>query len=227
MKPQKLQLKVTKINWLTDKVIDVSFDMVEPKQIEFVSGQHISLIVGENTSRPYCLYTSPSNDTSVGITVSAGHDGLGANYLKNLKVGDEVDAFGPVGRLALSSEHKDKIVFVTTGTGISPLISMLYSLVEQNVSSDIDLYFGLRNEEDLFYEDKLQDFKNSLKNFDYKLVYSRPSEDWTGLTGYVTDHIEPEDAQNTQFYIVGHKSMVESLKEKLLGLGVPEDNIIA
>ncbi len=228
MTPQNLKLEVEKLEWLSKKVLFVEFLLIDPQEVSFIPGQHISLIVAPGITRPYCMNSDSRIKNKLSIAVSVAHKGIGSNFLKNLKTGDEVEALGPLGRLKLKEEHKPHIIFIATGTGVSPMISMLTELRHQNCQSEMLLYFGVRNSTELFYIDKLEEFKQTLPNFDYKIVYSRPEEDWQGLTGYVNDVMDFEnlDSQNTQFYIVGHKDMVTTIKQKLNLNGVSEENII-
>ena len=224
MKPQKLKLKVKSIEWLTDKIVVLLFTTVEPDAIEWVPGQHIGIKVADDTSRPYCIYTNSNINNEIGIIVSAGHSGKGADYIKSLSEGDLVDGFGPVGRHKINTDYADSIVFAATGTGIAPMFSILDKMVDDKVESKISLFFGLRDSSDIFMIDLLEGYKVSLPNFNYEIVYSNPEASWEGLSGYVTDVVEA--AENTQYYIVGHKNMVIDLKYKLTSNGVSEENIV-
>ena len=226
MAPQRLKLRVKETSWLNHRVLQVVFELLEPKEISFIPGQHISVIIGDVT-RPYCLSSDCRVGGEIAISVSAAHEGLGSNFLRSLKVGDEIEALGPLGRLKLAQVHKPNIVFIGTGTGVSPMVSMLTELNHQKVQSNITLFFGLRNKEDMFFEKELENLKTLLPNFDYKFVYSEPKEGWDGLRGYVTDVVDGViDAQNTQYYVIGHKGMVFDVIHKLVTGGVAEENII-
>lgn len=225
--PQRLKLKVKDIKWLTKKVINLEFDLVEPKELDFLPGQHIGIIVDDGISRPYCMNSDPRDAKSIGITVSAGHDGVGSNFLKNLKIGDEVDGIGALGRLVLAEAHKDNILFVGTGTGMSPMISMLKEIENLQLKSKIRLYFGIRNKDNMLFEKELERFKGKLSNFDYEIVMSKPDDGWGGLVGYVDEHVKVDDPENTQAYVIGHGKMVVKVVEDLLEAGLKEEDIIS
>ena len=225
MTPQRLKLRVKETSWLNHRVLHLVFELIEPKSISFIPGQHISIIIG-NVTRPYSLSSDSRIRNEVSISVSAAHEGLGSDYLRNLKVGDEVEALGPLGRLKLSENHKENIVFIATGTGVSPMISMLTELLHQNCQSNIMLYLGLREKQDNLFIAELENFKKTLPHFSYKIIYSQPDANWGGLRFYVTDAVEIGDIQNTQYYVVGLKVMVLAMTQKLLDAGVAEENII-
>lgn len=225
--PQKLKLKVKETKLLTKKVIDIKLDLIEPGEIDFIPGQHVGIIVGDKIARPYCMYSDAEDKGNIGIAVSVGHDGIGANFLKNLKVGDEVDAVGPLGRLIIAEKHKDNIIFVCTGTGISPMVSMLLQMEKIELKSKIRLYFGVRNKENMLFEEELKRFKEELADFDYDVVMSKPDDGWEGLVGHVDEHVKVDDPENTQAYVIGHGSMVSKMVEDLKNMGIKEEDIIA
>ena len=92
---------------------------------------------------------------------------------------------------------------IATGTGLAPMISMLEALPEETSKLVI---FGGRYEEDLYYLEKLRSFKN----VELRTCVSRPSRDFTGEKGRVTDCIH-DIAPDDEVYICGNPDMVHSV----------------
>jgi len=220
-----LKLEVKEIRWLNNKTINVIFDVLT-KDFTFEPGNHINIVLPNKNSRPYSIASSSNNPEEITVVVSAEHNGEGADYLKSLSVGDMVKAVGPFGKFRLKKHFSSNLLFVTTGTGIAPIISMLYKLSEENYDGKITLLFGLRNEESIYLKDVLEGFKSSFSDFNYSYCLSKPNNSWDGNKGYVSEFIDVKDVNNTQVYLCGHREMVSTAKEKLLSIGIKEENII-
>jgi Na+-transporting NADH:ubiquinone oxidoreductase subunit F len=181
--------------------------------------------VSDKDVRPYSPASNPSEGQKLFIAVSAAHKGIGSDYFKKLSVGDLVEGFGPLGRFILREELAENIVMVASGTGLSPILSMLSVLADKKISNNIRLYFGVRDENELFFVDELDKLQKLLPNFSYEICLSSPSDLWLGNKGYVNDYVKIENPDKTQVYLCGVKEMVETLREKFAKDGVPEENI--
>ena len=109
---------------------------------------------------------------------------------------------------ASTPAHK---VFVATGTGLAPMIAMLEATP---VETKKTVVFGVRNEEDLFYVERLRSFENT----EVVITVSRPSDSWTGKSGRVTDHLSCVTPES-EVYICGNPDMVESVISALEAAG--------
>jgi ferredoxin-NADP reductase len=141
-------------------------------------------------------------------------------------VGDSVEFIGPSGRFVLPETLLDNLTFIVTGTGIAPILSMLDSLNNIKTTSNIKLYFGVRDKSELFKVDQLEHFKNTMQHFDYFLCFSQDvPEDLSKVSvkGRVTDVVEM--VANTQYFICGNPYMVADMHSKLLNKGVIHTNI--
>jgi NAD(P)H-flavin reductase len=228
IKPQLNTAKVKDLEWLNYKTIRVTFEFNNSADFQFLPGQYINLKVAENTYRPYSLCSDPAINDSIDIIATVGHEGLGANYLKSLKIGQEVVFIGPSGRFFIENDLTGDLHFVATGTGICPYISMLCSLRSKEYQGQIRLYWGLRAEKDLFYTEVLDRFRVELKDFDYRIVFSQP-ENKQNNEGFLITHVDkliPETPNPTSNYFVcGNPNMVDDLRALLTGKNVPASNI--
>lgn len=202
----------------------VDFELINPTEIHFRPGQFINLNVAENTFRSYSICSSPLLSNQITIVVSVDHDGVGTKYLKNIKINDDVSFIGPSGRFFLPDNLANSLVFIATGTGIGPFISMWYKLEELKYQGNIMFYFGVRTEDEIFFVDKMDYFKEPL-NFNYKLCVSRPSSEWKQTKGKVTELFDVSDFSNKQYFLCGHPLMIEDMLVILQKNGVPEENI--
>lgn len=222
-KPGQHLVSVVDAKYVSSKALELTFKPEE--EINFEPGQYLNIEVAEGIFRSYSISSHPANTKEIKIVAAVTHEGVGSNYLKKLKKDDKVSVIGPSGRFRFQSDEKVKnVIFVATGTGISPFISMLYELKDHKFPAEMHLYFGVRNDDEVFYMDELEEFKKDL-DFEYTVCVSQHSTNPLFKQGRVTDYIAIADPQNTHVYLCGHPAMIEDVSKKLIDLGVPEENI--
>ena len=130
---------------------------------------------------------------------------------------------GPMGVFTLTNELETRpLVFVSTGSGISPFRSMMKWIDEKNIKFDsIKLYFGTRTEEDLLYREELEAIQKRHPNFQYFPTLSREVK--KGIPhGYVHEHylkyIDNLDVKPL-VYFCGWNRMIEEGREHLAKRG--------
>jgi NAD(P)H-flavin reductase len=105
-------------------------------------------------------------------------------------------------------------------------MSMIPTLMKRGFSRRMVLVFGVRYEEDLFYVQELRAWEKAYPSLEVRIAVSRPSENWTGLSGRVTDHLEGFEASEVlnalDVYICGNGEMVKSVKDHFDALGLPK-----
>lgn len=140
------------------------------------------------------------------------------------------------GTFVLSRAPDDaNLVFIATGTGISPYMSMLRTTLGPNHGRRIALMHGVRHSTDLGYEEELRSMERLYRHFLYIPTISRPTDEpvsWKGATGYVQDiwrsgeiarawDFEPTP-ENTHIYICGRPAMIDDSIEMLTAEGFTE-----
>jgi len=201
--------------YLTRDVCLFRFQLQEPSELHFVSGQYMILVIPQNKDnllrRLYSIASSEKQINSFELLIKLVEGGIGSSYLANLKIGDFVDFQGPAGQFGLKENNKNKI-FLVTGTGIVPMLSMINKLVnskskvlnpkqtlnfndenlKQKNMSKTFLFWGLATFQDVFYLDELKQIKKENPEFDFKICLSREKD---------LSMIKYEDQQ---FFSLGH-----------------------
>ena len=219
------------------------FDLFEPKEIIFKPGQYIILKVPLEKGYIFRLYSISSSNTeknSFELIVETVLGGLGSGYLSSLKEGVEVNFQGPAGMFELKKNERDKI-FMVTGTGIAPILSMIKSeLLISNFQFSMKLFWGLKNYKDVYLLNELKSYKLKVASFDFKICLSReqnldmiPEEDKKYFfLGHIDSCFEKLFTNHyslitvNEFYLCGGRNIVESLKQFLLSKNVPKESII-
>jgi ferredoxin-NADP reductase/ferredoxin len=215
---------------LNHTVCEVRF-FAESGPFDYKPGQYLIFHMpnrqeGHVVRRSYSISTPPSERRHFEVCVRAVSGGHGSNYIHRLRPGRKLKVEGPFGDFVLDEHSKKDILFIATGTGISPIRSMLTHLLYYRSDRRVRLFFGLRHEADLFYTDLLRGLAAHYPSFESHITLSRPGA-WEGHRGRVTDlidkYVTARDAAHTEVYMCGSNAMIRDSIEKLHELGFPDD----
>lgn len=221
--PQKYASKLISKIQVSKRVYFERFLLVEPKEMTFIAGQTVMLMVAPGVNRSMSIASVPDEKNSILLAHDVGPMGPYSKWALSAKVGDMMSFMGPLGIFVLDKESPRKNVLVATGTGIAPFYSIVKDYLTHGETKEIVLYWGLRHEEDIFWHKDFEIFARSHPNFHFKLTLSQGSDSWQGLRGHVQDHLfqEEKNLHDTDFYLCGNRNMVTDMKQKLSDAGVP------
>lgn len=225
MKPRKelhkFKAKVLDVKDISKDTKHITISI--PEGFDFYPGQFVSLILHineEELRRPYSIASKPQKD-QLDLCIKILEDGRATPTIAKLKVGDEIDAMGPMGTFYMNDQSLAKpITFISTGTGVAPFRSIITHLLEHNFEKQITLLTGYRFEANSLYEDEFKKLEEKYPNFKYHRICSREGE-----KGYVQKLIDETFQEDADYYICGLKAMVNSVTEHLEKKGIPEENI--
>lgn len=216
------QFKITRIIDHTPQIRELYVELTNQPHFLFRAGQFTMLHVPVEGAKPALrAYSIASTDEQINgfkLIFKFVETGIASNYVWSLK-GDEIlHMTGPFGKVFFVEPPTEQIVFLNTGSGISQHFSFLESKMQSYPNLKYKLYFGVRNESDIYYESELQRLQKQLPNFHYEYVLSRPSENWKGRKGYVQDCLKDFDYKNTPttFYLCGNGAMIKDVKKQLI-----------
>lgn len=228
-KPQEFKAKVAEHILINEKFQYIDMELLKPYRIEFQAGQFVSIDIGGGERRSYSIASKPSEYHEVEICVDVSPGGKGSDFLKNLKPGDEVNFMGPLGQFVLDPDQdKEKnLLMVATGSGITPLRSMIREQLEEKEEKRlIKLFWGLRFVDDMFWEEDFRRMHKYFNNFEFKFILSKPPQFWPLNSGHVTQEIESlELGSSWGVYLCGSQAMVKEVSELVISKGVPKDQV--
>jgi ferredoxin-NADP reductase len=160
--------------------------------------------------------------------------GLVSTYLHGgLAIGDRIEAKAPSGTFTIDvAQHDRPVVLIGGGIGITPLISMLNSIVAAGSPRETWLLYGVRSDRDYIMRTHLKAIASAHQNIHLHIFYSRPSHEMEG-PGVHSGRIDlgamqrliPSNAYD--FYVCGPPSMMASITGDLEAWGVPADRVHA
>lgn len=225
--PQIFTATTTTVNHLASDYYQIRFTLKSPDFISFFAGQYISFHVGPPKMRhPMSIISPPQTGDAIEILQDASPGGQGSKWALQLKAGDEVQFTGPLGKFTVHKESNKKKVFIATGCGIAPFRSMILDYLSAGTAT-VALYWGLRHESDLFWQDEWKQLEKQYPSFTYHPALSQPQNGWQGQIGHVTDYFiaEEKDLENSEFYLCGNRGMIVDTRKFLTEHAVAEEAI--
>ena len=206
--------KILEKRELTDSTFVLQF---ERNGIQFQAGQHISVGPPNGIhTREYSIYSSP-DDEFIEILVKEVTGGLVTPVLKQLKVGDSLVVQDPVGYFTLQPEQLKgkKLLFVASGTGISPF----HSFIKTFPDLDYQLIHGIRHGNEAYERDR----------YNKKRYVACASRDGAGdYYGRVTSYLQENPVSpDTLCYLCGNCDMIHDVYDVLEKQGVKTANLHA
>jgi ferredoxin-NADP reductase len=218
---------------LSDSTKHLAWEVEEAHKFDFQAGQFVSLLAdhdGRQITRAYSIASPPRGNNTFDLCLNRVVDGFFSNWLCDLREGDQVRFHGPHGYFTLKQPVRDSI-FVATGTGIAPIRGMLHWLLAdpaRHGNHQFWLVFGVRYQQDLYYDDEFRQFERDHPNFHYLPTLSRENPGWEGARGYVQEHVEKLAGGRTDMdaYICGLRDMVTANRGLLKKLGWDRKSIL-
>ncbi|NJN27791.1 MAG: ferredoxin--NADP reductase [Cyclobacteriaceae bacterium] len=230
-----LKLKIKEVRKETEDTNTLIFE--QPEQgFTYLPGQFLTLILpiqNEKIRRSYSLCTSPHTDACPSITVKRVNTGLVSNYLNDhMKPGDEFEVMTAAGHFVpeLNPENKKKYVFFAAGSGITPIMSIIKSVLAVEQQSSIHLVYQNRSESAVIFKEELRRLKEAYPGrFDQIDVLSQAQGDWQGysgrLDGAMTSDILMDIAGNkvngSEYYLCGPAAFMQTVYDVLMDFDVP------
>lgn len=233
-------LSICDIRRETSDCVSIAFEVpAHLKEVfRFREGQNITLravLEGEELRRSYSVCSSPQED-ELRVAVKAVPGGRFSEYAnKQLQKGDQLDVLPPTGKFytSLDPSHRKKYLAVAAGSGITPILSIIKTVLATEPSSEFTLVYGNRNRGSIIFKESLEALKNKyMERFRLVHVLSRERTDApinygridAAKCGELGDKLinwrEADD-----YFLCGPEAMIFSVRDFLLAQGVDGSKI--
>lgn len=231
-------LKVKEVFRETPDAITIVFDKPDDEMV-YEPGQFLTLLIpieGKEVRRSYSLCTSPFIDPYPAVTVKRVASGKVSNYLNDtLKPGDTIQVMEPMGIFTtpMDAQHQRHVVMFGGGSGITPLMSLIKSLLHAEPKSRISLVYANRTEQSIIFKEQLYALQ---QQYPERLHIMHILEDTSGtiacMDGIITAERVPDllsqlpfDENVTEYFLCGPQGMMDNVMKALRELNVPPHQI--
>lgn len=221
--PPTFDVRLARARMLSPNVRELGFERDDGAPLDFQAGQWVSLVLplaeGE-ARRAYSIASPPDGSPGLEIAVTRVEGGAGSTFLHDLAIGATLRAVGPQGFFTRPRGAGHASLFIGTGTGVTPLRSMIKDALAHGETAPLTLLFGVRTDADRLYVDELDALAAAHPNFRAYYTLSRAGDGWAGRTGYVQTHVEALWSELAAFgpphaYICGLERMVGAVRDLL------------
>ncbi len=203
------------------------FSWAGKSQIKQLAGQHINLLVNIFGSAQPCCYTiasGPSLKNQISLTIKRVPNGKVSNFFHDhFKVGDTVKARTPSGHFHLPENIPKRVLLLSAGSGITPMLSMLRFMTKQQINNQIIFFHSARSEQDLIAKDEIDRLAKQHGNC--QVVYTLTQQvkpQWQGYQGHLSQQMltNIEDLLLHDVYVCGPEGFRQTAQQHLRQLGL-------
>jgi len=225
-----IECAVEALDQLTHDTRLIRLAVVDGDPLVFSAGQYAKVVFPNKVEKYYSIASLPG-DKGIEFHIRRSGEGTSSSHfvLDELSVGDPVTVTAPMGNSYFRAEHRGAVLCVAGGSGMAPIRCIVETALRDEPSREIHLYFGVRDEQDIYFEERFSALAETHANFHFTPVLSEASGDTERRTGFVHEAIG-EDHKNFagwKAYLCGPPIMVESVAKLLKERGVHEDDIYA
>ncbi|HEY4082807.1 MAG TPA: 1,2-phenylacetyl-CoA epoxidase subunit PaaE [Burkholderiaceae bacterium] len=232
-------LRVKEVRPDTEEAVVVSFDVPLALQdaFRFTPGQYLTLrheVEGQDLRRSYSICAG-ADDGELRVGVRKVDGGAFSSFVHaDLKAGDEIQVFPPQGRFCLASAEQGRHVLgIAAGSGITPILSIMKTLLAREPRSRFTLIYANRRQASTMFKEEIEDLKNRyMTRLTLHPVFSREAMDSPLMAGRLDRaklaeflHALVPAAQIDEAFVCGPFQMNDEAEAALKEAGVPEEHI--
>jgi ring-1,2-phenylacetyl-CoA epoxidase subunit PaaE len=238
--PKYYDLTVKDVIQETKDAISIVFEAPSGVTINYKSGQFLTLIVsvqGKEIRRAYSLCSSPYTDQDMAVMVKRVEDGLMSNWLgDNLKKGMKLKVMEPMGQFTTeyNKGNKRHIIMFAGGSGITPMMSLIKSILSQEPDSICSLIYCNRDVDSIIFKnelDKLQTIDEGRLHVIH--VLDNAPMNWQGYSGLLNhdmlsrlvERIPDWGIDRTTYLMCGPEGMMKNVDTLLAARNIPKEKI--
>jgi ring-1,2-phenylacetyl-CoA epoxidase subunit PaaE len=237
--PRYFDLKVKDIVQETREAISIVFEQPSEK-INYKSGQFLTLIIpveGKDVRRAYSLCSSPFTDNDLAVTVKRVEKGLMSNWLADhLKRGSTVKVMEPMGQFTteFSKHRKRHLIMFAGGSGITPMLSIIKSILTQEPESIVSLIYCNRDIDSIIFKKEFEKLETTYEGRLHVIhVLDNAPMNWQGYSGLLNhemltklfERIPDWGIANTTYLMCGPEGMMKNVESLLALRTIPQEKI--
>ncbi|TDR18508.1 2Fe-2S iron-sulfur cluster-binding protein [Marinicella litoralis] len=129
----------------------------------YIAGQHLTFkaqVNGEELRRSYSICSSQNRNNELDVLIKAVDDGRFSQFAQNVKAGSQIEVLHPSGHFMLVPQEKAHYVAFAAGSGITPVMGMIYATLEQTQTAEFVLFYGNSKTSDVLLHEQIANLKD-------------------------------------------------------------------
>jgi len=230
------KLTIQKIIKETQDAVSIVFDIpLHLKEtFSFIAGQYITIkkvLSEKEVRRAYSICASP-NSNELKVAVKAVEHGTFSTYATSkLKEGDVLEVAEPEGKFILKPEANKNYIAFAAGSGITPVLSMVKAVLENESSATFTLVYGNKSADSTIFKNELDALSEKYTQFNLHYVFSKELKTDSkfgridkGHTNYFVKNIH-NDLSFDAVFLCGPEEMITTVSDTLQENGFNEEAI--
>ncbi|HBM58845.1 MAG TPA: hybrid-cluster NAD(P)-dependent oxidoreductase [Citreicella sp.] len=194
----------------------------------YLPGQFVTLelpVPGGPLYRTYTISSSPSRPLSITVTVKAQKGSIGTRWmLDTLRPGMRIRATGPLGSFTSHHHPAEKYLFISAGSGITPMMSMTTYMYDLGRIPDVVFINCARRPSDIVFRERLEHIASRVDGIKLRWVVedSDRYQPWTGYQGFLNQlmlGLMAPDYLEREVFCCGPEPFMQAVRDALTGLG--------
>ena len=209
-------------------VVTVCFQAPSGRSFDFLAGQFLTLelpVPGGPLYRTYTISSAPTRPKSLTITIKAQPDSIGTRWIiDNLRPGMRVKVKGPAGRFTSTHFPAEKYLFISAGSGITPMMSMTTEIYDLGRHCDVVFVNCAQRPSEIIFKHRLEHMASRIEGLELQWVVQQSDtyQPWTGYRGRFNQlmlGLMAPDYLEREVFCCGPEGFMQAVREALAGLG--------
>ena len=216
-----LPCRVNNMEQLAEHVMAVYLQLPKTKEFHYIAGQYIDIIMKNGQRRSFSISNLPDEARQTGLELHIRYVAGGQftpQVFGAMKERDLLRFEGPFGSYLWRSDPDTPIILVAGGTGFAPIKGLIQQAMQQQHSARIHLFWGARDQQDLYMHQLATHWQATWPEFSYTPVLSgQTAADWPGETGWVHESVlrHYDDVAEHDVYASGPPVMIRAVRDGL------------
>jgi CDP-4-dehydro-6-deoxyglucose reductase len=216
---KRLPCRIERAVPLSHDVMGLFLRLPIAEEFTFQAGQYIDILLPGGRRRSFSIASPPHDARPLELHVRriAGGEFSDRLFHEDLR-SSLLSIEGPLGTFTYRPHQAaaPRMLLIAGGTGIAPLLSILRHLIENGIERDLQLYWGVRSEGDLYAHATLERLSRRAASFTYVPVLSEASPAWRGRSGWVHEAAlkRIQDLESIEVYAAGPPAMIAAIQRE-------------
>ncbi len=209
------------------------FELPHDARFDFLPGDHINVYPDKSDLlefRPYTPTSTPDDSGHFELIIKHYQDGMVSKYMNGRGEGDEIAVSGPHAGRHFAEGMAGKVGMAAGGTGITPMIAMIRTILRRGLDVEISLLFANKSVDDIILKDEFDRYAAEKENFSRYYIVDKPPDGWHMGTGRINSDLMkeklPAPSDETVIFLCGPPLMQLDLRKKLIELGHQKEKIL-